>query len=336
MTEIRHTLEQLSISHYLDKNVILDIEKLYTPAHSFFNRKYWDRDDLDDIIPQSKHREFNDILGNISYEKVDIGSVAKYKDLVVDTFNQLEASGLTTANGQEYTKYNVYTKTGRPSNAINGINYAALNKEDGTREKYISRFDCGIIAEFDYDAYHLRLIANLIDYEQPSSGFHRYLGKLYFDKDELSKDEYNEAKRITFRILYGGVPNELKSVTYFGKIDKYISKLWDIYNSTGYIETPILKRRFYKTNFEGMTPQKLFNYLIQAYETESNCIVMKDLFAVLDGKSSKMILYVYDAFVFDVSPDDGKQLLYDLQKVMQYPTSLKVGRNYHTMKKMEL
>ena len=33
-----------------------------------------------------------------------------------------------------YTEYNLYTSTGRPSNKFSGVNYAALNKEDGSRE----------------------------------------------------------------------------------------------------------------------------------------------------------------------------------------------------------
>ena len=42
---------------------------------------------------------------------------------------------------------------------------AALNKEDGTREKYISRFKNGSIIECDFDAYHLRLMAKVVDYK---------------------------------------------------------------------------------------------------------------------------------------------------------------------------
>ena len=324
------------IEYYLQNNTVLDLDALYTPAHNFFIRKYWNRDDIDDIIPACKHREFSSKLDSIESKNVENGKQARYKTLIVNTFNAIETTGLYTQDGYEYTKYNLFTKTGRPSNSNNGVNYAALNKEDGTRQKYTSRFDKGILAEFDYDAYHLRLISNLIDYEQPEESFHKYLGKIYFGKDKLSPEEYGESKKITFRILYGGVPDEFKSIDYFSKINKYIFDLWDIYNSKGYIETPILHRRFYKKNFSDMNPQKLFNYMIQAYETESNCEILQGVLSYLDGKFSKMVLYVYDAFVFDISPDDGKEVLTKIKDLMKYPTSLKIGRDYHNMKPLSV
>ena len=40
-----------------------------------------------------------------------------------------------------------------------------------------------MLFEFDYDAYHLRLIADLIGYDFPDSSIHEHLGKLYFKKD---------------------------------------------------------------------------------------------------------------------------------------------------------
>ena len=69
-----------------------------------------------------------------------------------ETNRKIEQNGLYTKDGYEYTKYNIFTQTGRPANSNNGINYAALNKDDGTRTKYISRFADGYLAEFDYDA----------------------------------------------------------------------------------------------------------------------------------------------------------------------------------------
>ena len=324
------------IEYYLQNNKALEIDSFQTSAHTFFNRKYWNRSDIDSIIPSCKHREFESKLNTIESKNVENGKQAKYKTLIVDTFNAIEATGLFTQDGYESTKYNLFTKTGRPSNSNNGINYAALNKEDGTRQKYTSRFGGGVLAEFDYDAYHLRLISNLIDYDQPIESFHEYLGKLYFDKSKLTKEEYGESKKITFRILYGGVPDEFKSIDYFSKINEYIFNLWDIYISKGYIETPILRRRFYKKNFSDMNPQKLFNYMIQAYETESNCEIMQKVLLLLDGKFSKLVLYVYDAFVFDISPDDGKEVLVEIKNLMKYPTSLKVGRDYHNMKPLSV
>ena len=100
-----------------------------------------------------------------------------------------------------YNHYNLYTSTGRPSNKHGGVNYAALNKEDGSRESFVSRFEQGMLLEFDYDAYHVRLIADIIDYNLPNGSIHEYFGKQYFGNDKLTKDQYEESKKITFRLL---------------------------------------------------------------------------------------------------------------------------------------
>ena len=110
----------------------------------------------------------------------------------------------------------------------------------------------------------------------------------------------------------------------------------NIYNSKGYIETPILKRRFYKRNFKDMNPQKLFNYYIQALETETNSRILKNILDMLENKFSKIILYVYDAFVFDISSDDGKEILSEIKKLMELPTKVKIGRDYHNMRSFDL
>ena len=61
--------------------------------------------------------------------------------ITIPTLTKIENAGLwTTDNQLVYSDYNIYTSTGRPSNAFGGINFAALNKNDGTREKFISRF----------------------------------------------------------------------------------------------------------------------------------------------------------------------------------------------------
>ena len=334
---LSETKNKLQIKYYLYNNTQLDESVIELPINKFYKRLYGDRYNIYDIIPQHKQEEEVEHLHSLSHalEGVSDNDIIDYNENIVATFRKIEQSGLYTPDGIEHTKYNVYTTTGRPSNSNHGINYAALNKEDGTRKKYVSRFSGGYLAEFDYDAYHLRLIASLIDIEQPEGSFHRYLGRLYFDSDTLTKEQYDESKKISFQILYGGIPKEFLRIEYFNKTSLYISKLWDIYNSKGYIETPILKRRLYKRNLRDMNPQKLFNYLIQAYETEMNCKVLKNILELLEEHSSKMVLYVYDAFIFDVDPDE-KFLLKEIQSIMSFPSKLKIGRDYHNMKHLDL
>ena len=49
-----------------------------------------------------------------------------------------------------------------------------------------------------------------------------------------------------------------------------------------------------------------------------------------------MILYIYDAFVFDISSDDGKKILEEIKKLMVFPVKLKIGRDYHNMRPLDI
>lgn len=319
-----------SIGYYLAMNKELDINSMYTSAHKFFYRLYWNREDIADIIPICKHSELIRKIGQIDIP-IPETEIARFKSIIQDTFKEVESSGIYTDAGLEYTKYNIFTRTGRPSNSNNGINYAGLNKEDGTRKKYKSRFAGGVLAEFDYDAYHLRLIGRLIDYKLPDESVHEYFATQFYGTDKITPEEYKLSKKMSFTALYGGIPKELLEVEYFKRTQEYIDNLWNDWNTLGYVETPLLKKKFFKKNFDNMNRQKIFNYVIQSYETETNVIILKKLLNFLKDKESKIILYIYDAIVFDISPNDGKQILQEIQKIMDLPTSLHIGRDYHNM-----
>jgi hypothetical protein len=55
-----------------------------------------------------------------------------------------------------YSQYNLWTTTGRPSNSFGSVNFAALPPEK--RKGFVAENDS--LIEFDFDAYHLRLIAD--------------------------------------------------------------------------------------------------------------------------------------------------------------------------------
>ena len=76
--------------------------------------------------------------------------------------------------------------------------------------------------------------------------------------------------------------------------------------------------------------QKLFNYYIQAVETSTNIRKMKTIQDYLKGKKTKLVLYIYDAFVFDFAREDGSEILDDLQTILsdKFPVKVKMGRHY--------
>ena len=53
----------------------------------------------------------------------------------------------------------------------------------------------------------------------------------------------------------------------------------------------------------------------------------------LEDKKTKLILYTYDAFLFDYAEEDGK-ILQDIVTLLQYPVTIKQGQSYHGLEKI--
>ncbi len=186
-----------------------------------------------------------------------------------------------------WTEYNPYTITSRPSNRHGGINFSALNKKDGSREAFVPKPN-HVFLQMDYDAYHVRIIGKLIKYGLPQTSVHQWLA------DQYGVD-YSESKGRTFRILYGGVSEEDKKIPFFNEVDKFIQKLGEDSISKGWIQTP-KGRKIPISWIENPNPQKMFNYLLQATETEFNIEVMKK---IKEESLPLPILYTYDSFLFE-------------------------------------
>ena len=193
-----------------------------------------------------------------------------------------------------FTEYNPYTITSRPSNRHLGINYSALNKKDGSREVFIPQKGKSFV-QFDYDAYHVRLIGKMIKYDLPETSVHQWLANQY-------NCGYDESKARTFRILYGGVSDEDRKIPFFDKVDEFIRKMHEESIKNGYLTTP-KGRKIPLGWIEQPTAQKYFNYLLQATETEFNIEVMKKL---KDESLPLPILYTYDSFLFEFTPEENK------------------------------
>ena len=52
---------------------------------------------------------------------------------------------------------------------------------------------------------------------------------------------------------------------------------------------------------------------------------------ILEGYNSKLILYTYDAFLFDISKEET-HLKDKIQEILDFPVKLHVGNNYNDMK----
>jgi hypothetical protein len=276
-------------------------------------------------------------------------SYLQFNDTYPKVFATIESAGLAVDetfrmpelihDGRVYSQYHYHTTTGRPSNAFRGFNFAAMNKEDGTRAAFYRRFERGALVEMDFDSYHVRLIAKMIGYELPVSSIHDYLGRFYFGVDELTDEQRDESKSITFRLLYGGIDREFLSIPFFAQVNDFVYKIWNKWKKTGCVETPILKRNICREGLQNMTANKLFNYYLQAVETEVSVRKLQQVQEMLQPYTSCMILYTYDSVLFDINYQEARELLPQIKAVLEqgnFPVKVKVGDIYDKIKTISL
>ena len=321
-----NNLIDVNLLNYWNTGLKTDFDLYSDDIIRHYHMKYYEKEDINASIPIMK---FSSHLYKIAIEmqvivsKYDTPDIMTYNDDMFDNFIYIENNGLQTIDGLVYSEYNPFTSTGRPSNRFGGTNFAALNKSDGSRAKFISRFGSkGKLVEFDYDAYHLRLIADKVDYKFSEGSVHAHMAKFY-------GVDYEEAKKLSFQYLYGFIPIDVVQMNpYFSKVHDYIEELWKEFKSKHFIESDIYRRDIKGNDFNA---NKLFNYYIQLLETESNALVIKDVRKLMKKYESKFILYSYDSFLFDMHIDDGLPFLTELKKVLErgkYPTKVAWGNNY--------
>jgi hypothetical protein len=296
-------LHYFPLKQSIDLTFPNQIEIKYTNAHEFIYEKHKHRVDVNTLIPIVKHYEYCEALFEELEHLID-KPINEFYDLKASwVFCGIEKSGLHVnidlynqyfneiTEPYIYTKYNFKTLTTRPSNTFNGVNYAALNKENGCRKAFIPRNSTFI--EFDISAYHPTLLARTIEYDFGGEDIYSHFAQVY-------KLNRQEAKILTLQQLYGGVLQQYEKLEFFKKVRIYVDDLWDTFQYQGFIECPLSGFKFYKNKLENMNPQKLLNYVIQNLETANNINLMWEFFKILKGKNTKLVLYTYDSFLFDV------------------------------------
>lgn len=220
----------------------------------------------------------------------------------------------------EYTEYHPFTLTGRPSNHFNNINYAALNKDDGSRKRFVSRHKNGFLLEIDLSGFHLYLIYMILGQPFPADVYET-LAQYY--------PTGVDPKNYTFKQIYGGIDENLREIEPFKSIVNLQRGIFETYKQ-GKLKTFLFERPI---RLEGLTQTKLFNYMLQNLETEFNARLLNEINQRLDAKETKLILYTYDSFLFDFSLNDGKETLTEIKQIFnEIPFHLKVGKNYHELK----
>ena len=323
-----HTLQDINIEQYESK------------VETDFKRKYY-TETPSTLIPIAKHYEkyenvYDHIEQTINKISEDLEPYAFLNHYVAPLFYNIEKQGIKLAKepfieyfkdlpnpkfsvskGKIYTQYNLNTLTGRPSNAFNGINFAALNKTNGERAAFIPEND--FLVEIDFKAYHPTIIAKLAGYE--------FTGNIYDQlANEFPGSTPETIKELVFQQLYGGVRKDFQDKPFFKQVNDYTNRLW---SDNGVIGTQFGKR-FTKEMIENPTPQKLLNYIVQNTETIFNVVQFSAVMNLLKDKKTKIILYTYDSILLDY--DSSEILLNCITSLLKFNHSTKTGHNYAEIK----
>jgi len=357
-----YTLDKKNLLYHFNLQGAIDLSLLYSmtkydrleyskelPTINHFYNKFRDLREINKIIPivklyESSEKLYDSIKGVIDFDIPD--GFDFYNKTATNVFFLIEQNGLgiyyeaykelfnpkdikyNTVDNKVLTSYNLYNATSRPTNSFNSVNYAAIPKTPQHRESFKPTKD--VFVEFDFDGYHLRLLADQIDFPLSSESAHKQLAKLYFGKDEITDEEYTQAKQINFQAIYGKIPDEHKELEIFKQIQEYIDVMWKSFKESGFVCNPQSGKAF-TTQLKGMHAQKLMNYMMQSLETSRNILILKEVLRYLKDKQTKIALYTYDAILFDFSKEDGPDTLKDLEKIMsesnKYPVKFKYSNN---------
>ena len=353
-----YTVDKKNLLYHFNLQDAIDLSLLYSMKNyerleytrenntlNYFYNKFQDFKNINQLIPISKLYESCEKVFNQVNKVIDYSIPEKfnfYNKTATNVFFLLEQSGLgihydafnkmfnprnplyNTVDNTVLTSYNLYNATSRPTNAFNSVNFAAIPKSTAHRKCFRPQND--VFIEFDFDGYHLRLLCDEIGYELTDESAHKQLARQYFNKTDINEDEYTEAKQINFHAIYGKIPEKWRHLEIFTKIDSFIGDLWRRYEDDGEVLAPISGKVFSR-RLKDMNPQKLMNYVMQSLETSRNILILKEVLRFLKDKKTKVVLYTYDALLFDFCKEDGIETLEKLKEILEsdkkYPVKYK-------------
>ena len=357
-----YTLNKKELLYHFNLQEATDLSLLYSMTHydrlefsrdnttlNYFYNKFNNFKQVNQLIPLSKLYESCENIYESIKDTIDLEipeGFDFYNKTATNVFFLLEQAGLgifydnfnkmfkprnpryNIINNTVLTSYNLYNVTSRPTNAFNSVNFAAIPKGRDYRSCFRPQGD--YFVELVFDGYHLRLLCDQISYPLTDESAHQQLAKQYFNKEEITEDEYDKAKQINFHAIYGKIPEKYAFLPIFTKIDDYIKDLWKRYENDGEVLAPISRKPF-TSKLKDMNPQKLMNYIMQSLETSRNILILKEVLRYLQDKKTNLVLYTYDALLFDFYKEDGKETLEKLREILEtggkYPIKFKYSKD---------
>jgi len=255
----------------------------------------------------------------------------------------------------------------------------AIPVELNIKKQYVSRFEGGMFMEADLSQAELRVAAWLsqdplmLAAIESGEDIHTSMAAMLLDKDrdEITEDERQQCKELTFLILYGGGANTLSKklgvtkdrakelmkqyFATFKRLDFYINRIkmlvkrdLQVESSFGYL------RRFKKPIkwdcWDGWRIERqAWNFLVQNTAACIAFVAMIDLQDEMERRNlrSKIVLQVHDSIGIDCHPDEVDEVArlarhcmenadtarYGVDIGVQMTADVEVGENWGTKDK---
>ncbi len=337
---------------YINGKQLPTIQEFLSPYIQETQAQFGGKIDSNRIVPITVWANvlilWNKLLWNVLDQyKTSIGIPAyTFTKSLIHTLKEIESAGLEVApdmlvekfgdkvrryfkSNRVYSEYNPFTITGRPSNRYATINFAALNKTDGSRDAFISRYPAGKLVQFDFEAYHLRLIADDLGIQLPKwESIHTELAKIYFGMPQISDEMYAASKAKTFEVIYG-MTDETFGIELFEKIHLLRKQYQN--------QTSITLPSGITVEVDTPNASKLFNYYVQSLEVVKTLPKLTEILERIRNTTTQLILYTYDSVLLDTESIDAA-LLDDITSILEengkFPVRTYSGTTYGNIKQV--
>lgn len=295
---------------------ILNTKLIKIDSIDYFNLKktYNKIKILDNKIFKILYYDLYNILSTI-YIKYDLKNNNEFNYYIKKriVFEKIKNNGIYFKNKISIPTINLnINSVGRVSFKLGKLNLMNIKKDSDLRKLFGSRFENGLLYQFDYDAFHPRIIMNFFNNNIPTDKLgHKYLCSLNLNKsyETISKEEINEFKLKFFKFIYGE--------------QKIEEGLFVLINNN---KLNILKNKTILNRQQDAVEKNAFNYFILKNEIDIIIYVLDKLFNYIENNNlnTKIFMYQYDALFFDI-PKNEEQYIEKFKNIMELDNKFRVN-----------
>lgn len=288
---------------------------------------------------------------------LDYRKYAKLKS----TYTEALPALVSPIDGRIHTSYNqTVTTTGRLSSSNPNLQNIPIRTEEGNkiRQAFVPSDKTNyLIMSADYSQIELRLLAHVSEDEHLIEAFnsgidvHTLTASKVFEVpiEEVTKEMRYKAKAVNFGIVYGqskyGLAKALKITPaeaenfinkYFEtypKINEYMSKMVELVEKQGYVETIFGRRRYLDNEINSpnamireFAKRAAINHPMQGSASDLIKLAMIDFSKRLKDNNlkSKLIIQVHDELVIETAKDELEQVKSLVLESMELEQPLRV------------